>query len=323
MEEIVIRSLQGSASSEELERLVRWREADPENERSFLEIASLWAATNRGQRRAPRPEAPSSFEIIRAARLREAARRPSPEESPSGRWTRRIAAAIALMAAGFAGSLFPGPQPLLAGGHVSTSATEMATVTLGDGTLVRLGPSSRVRLPDEPETREVWLEGEAFFSVAAVEDRPFTVRTGSGVARSLETRFRVETKGGVMKVGVLEGKVAVSAGETESELVGGQVGRIAGGNVTVQRASGPEELRPQLGNFLAFRSTPLSAVLEEVSDHYGLPARVEDQELGGRTVTASFQDASFVEVMSVVCRITASRCAVTDSTASVVGSDVR
>jgi hypothetical protein len=35
--------------------------------------------------------------------------------------------------------------------------------------------------------------------------------------------------------------------------------------------------------------------------------------VGGRTVTASFQDASFQQLMSVVCRITAARCSIADS----------
>lgn len=325
MEEIVIRSLQGTALPAELERLERWRLADPENDRAYREILRLWDATLRGERRVARAEPPSSFEIIRAARQREAGmHRNEPRESAgSARWGRRIAASIALMAAGFAGSLFQGPKPLMAGNLVTTSAAEMATVTLGDGTVVRLGPSSQVRFPDEPERREVWLEGEAFFSVAALDERPFTVRTGTGTARGMETRFRITTTDSAMRVGVLEGRVAVTVGGAERELVGGEVGQVAAGNLTVRNAASVEELRPDLGNFLAFRSTPLSRVVREVSAHFGIPTEVLDQESGSRTVTASFQDASFVEVMSVVCRITASSCSITDSTAAVVGSAPR
>ena len=324
MEEIVIRSLQGVARPEELERLARWRAADPENERLYGEMARLWSATPRGKRQIVRGEAPSAFEIIRIARLSEDAREPARRANDAThRWGRRIAAAIALFAAGVAGSLIEGPKTLSAGGLVTTSADEMATVTLPDGTLVRLGPSSRFRLPEDPQEREVWLDGEAFFSVAAPEEEPFTVRTGSGAARAGETRFRVTTAGDGMQVGVLEGRVAMLAGRSERELVEGEVGRIAAGRLTVHRAGTVEELRPNLGNFLAFQSTPLRTVVDEVSSHFGLPTRVQDEELADRTVTASFQDASYAEVMSVVCRITASVCTITDSTAVVIGTEVR
>ena len=63
--------------------------------------------------------------------------------------------------------------------------------------------------------------------------------------------------------------------------------------------------------------------MDEVAGHFGLSAQVLDVEQGERTVTASFNDASFSEVMSVVCRVTASRCTITDSTAVVVGTGVR
>lgn len=325
MEEIVIRALQGFALPEELERLERWRGVSSENERTYQQIVRLWNATLRGDRRTTREGPRSSFEIIRMARQREPSthRRASPESGGMKRWVRRIAAAIVLLTAGFANLLLQVPKPLIAGGLVTTGAAEMATLTLGDGTIVRLGPSSRVRIPEEAERREVWLEGEAFFSVAAVEDRPFTVHGGNGTARAMGTRFRVETAGGAMRVGVLEGQVAISAGEVERELVGGQVGQVSAGNLTVRRAESVEELRPDLGNFLAFRSTPLRRVVQEVGAHFGVPAEVRDQEVGNRTVTASFQDASFIEVMSVVCRITASRCTISDSTASVLGTAAR
>jgi transmembrane sensor len=325
MEEIVIRTLQGIARPDELESLERWRAAEPENERTYRQLVRLWDATLRGARPAPRSEPPSSFEIIRTARIRESeARRSAAEERGGlGRWGRRVAAAIALVAAGLVGSLVEGPKPLMAGGLISTSAVEMATVTLPDGTVVRIGPSSQVRLPSEAAQREVWLEGEAFFSVAAPDDRPFVVHTGSGSARAMETRFQVRTADDGMRIGVLEGRVAVSAEAGEGEVMGGEVGEVAGGRLTVTTAEAAEDLRPKLGNFLAFRSTPLTTVLQEVSGHFELSAEVLDAELGTRTVTASFNDATFGEVMSVVCRITASRCTITDSTAVVVGAGVQ
>jgi hypothetical protein len=50
---------------------------------------------------------------------------------------------------------------------------------------------------------------------------------------------------------------------------------------------------------------------------------LESEEVAERTVTASFQDASFPELMSVVCRITAARCSIADSVAVVSDGRVR
>jgi ferric-dicitrate binding protein FerR (iron transport regulator) len=189
--------------------------------------------------------------------------------------------------------------------------------------VVRIGPESSLRFPQDSERREVWLDGEAFFSVAAVKDRPFVVHTRTGTATALSTRFRVEASGEELRVGVLQGKVALAMGGVEREVDGGEVGRVASGKLTVEAAASVAELRPNLGAFLAFRSTPLWMVADEVEDYYGVKVELESEEVAERTVTASFQDASFPELMSVVCRITAARCSIADSVAVVSDGRVR
>lgn len=319
MEELVIRLLQGAASEEEIGRVERWRAESEENEAHYRYLASLWSASRSSRSAAESTSAsrpPSSFEVIRRARDR---RRLLGASTGGVRDWRRLAvsaAAVVLLGVGFDLFTLQSPAPLF-GGVVSTSATEIATLTLGDGTVVRIGPKSSLRFPEESKRREVWLQGEAFFSVAAVEGKPFIVHTPSGRATALSTRFRVKALPKAMEVRVLQGRVAVKAGDAARELVSGEVGQVSAGKLTVDRAASLKELEPNLGAFLAFRSTPLWMLAEEVEDYYGVEVELESGEVGGRTVTASFQDASFQELMSVVCRITATRCSMTDSVAVV------
>jgi ferric-dicitrate binding protein FerR (iron transport regulator) len=311
MEELIIRVLRGEASPDETQRIEAWRIASPENEAYYRYLEALWSARRFAAPAGASGGAPSSFEIIRRARERKRAAGAASGGPHWRRWA-ASAAAVVLLVVGFSLSTFQSPAPLFAG-VVSTSATEVATLTLGDGTVVRIGPKSNLRFPQDSDRREVWLDGEAFFSVAAVKDRPFVVHTRTGTATALSTRFGVKTEGEKMRVGVLQGRVAVATGEVERQVVSGEIGQVASGKLTVERAASVEELRPNLGAFLAFRSTPLWMVADEVEDFYGVKVEVESGEVGGRTVTASFQDASFQELMSVVCRITAARCSIADS----------
>jgi ferric-dicitrate binding protein FerR (iron transport regulator) len=312
MEELIIQLLRGSASAEEIARIEQWRAEAPANEEYYRYLEALWGASRAEAAATTARGAPSSFEIIRKARGRRSGRAASTPPRHWQRWGASAAAAVVLAVGLSLFSTFDSPAPLFAG-VVSTSATEIATLTLGDGTVVRIGPKSNLRFPEESDRREVWLEGEAFFSVAAVKDRPFVVHTRTGTATALSTRFRVKTEGKAMKVGVLQGRVAVAAGDVEREVDSGEIGEVSSGKLTVERAESVEELRPHLGAFLAFRSTPLWMVADEVEDFYGVKVEVESGEVGGRTVTASFQDASFQQLMSVVCRITAARCSIADS----------
>jgi ferric-dicitrate binding protein FerR (iron transport regulator) len=64
--------------------------------------------------------------------------------------------------------------------EVITAAGEKASVLFQDGTMLRLGPESRITTSDAPDSRQVTLEGEAYFAVAKDPNRPFVIRTEAG-----------------------------------------------------------------------------------------------------------------------------------------------
>lgn len=82
-------------------------------------------------------------------------------------------------------------------------------VTLADGSAIRLNVDSRVSVRYFRDRREVSLEtGEAFFSVARDEKRPFEVAAGVVRVRVLGTQFNVRRHAESVDVSVREGRVA-------------------------------------------------------------------------------------------------------------------
>ena len=69
------------------------------------------------------------------------------------------------------------------------------TLTLADGTLVTLNSQTQIRFPFSfpGSTREVYIDGEAFFDVAKNAAKPFIVHTPKTNVRVLGTRFNVNT----------------------------------------------------------------------------------------------------------------------------------
>src|SRR5262249_8427857 len=112
------------------------------------------------------------------------------------------------------------------GADVVTGANELATVELRDGSVVRLAPSSRLRLSS---TRGVELSGRAFFAVARMPGRPFIVRTRFGAAQALSTRFEVATRTDDVKLLVVEGRVALSGPSTRVEVAAGETSAVGHG----------------------------------------------------------------------------------------------
>ncbi len=86
--------------------------------------------------------------------------------------------------------------------------------TLADGTVVHLNANSRFKYAKvfSGDTREVFLEGEAYFDVASNPEKPFIVRTTEIATRVLGTSFNVRAYRDEpdIKVSLLEGKVEIS-----------------------------------------------------------------------------------------------------------------
>lgn len=87
-------------------------------------------------------------------------------------------------------------------------------ITLSDGTMVILNAGSKLRyLPNfTSESRDVYLEGEAYFDVAKDSKRPFNVHSGDLVTTAIGTEFNVneyqdENEG--VSIALIEGKVEV------------------------------------------------------------------------------------------------------------------
>ena len=70
---------------------------------------------------------------------------------------------------------------------------QRVSITLSDGTIVALNPSSKLKVPNvfEGDERKVELLGEGFFKVAHNEKAPFTVKTENYNVQVLGTEFNV------------------------------------------------------------------------------------------------------------------------------------
>ncbi|HZX75026.1 MAG TPA: FecR domain-containing protein [Cyclobacteriaceae bacterium] len=100
---------------------------------------------------------------------------------------------------------------------------QMSVTTLADGTKVWLKADSKLTYANDfvnHETREVFLDGEAFFEVAHDASKPFIVHTSEINIKVLGTSFNVKSYSNEKKIEttLLEGKVRINrAGETGDE----------------------------------------------------------------------------------------------------------
>lgn len=91
-------------------------------------------------------------------------------------------------------------------------------LTLPDGTRMWINGGSRVVYPVEfkGKTREIYLDGEAYFDVARNEDSPFLVRTDAVNVKVLGTKFNISSYSSdyETRVVLVSGSVSVKAGDS-------------------------------------------------------------------------------------------------------------
>ncbi|GEP97785.1 FecR family protein [Chitinophaga cymbidii] len=97
-------------------------------------------------------------------------------------------------------------------------------VELADGTIVWLNSTTRLRFPfNFAETREVYVEGEAYFKIAPDAAKPFIVHSGNSSIQVLGTEFNLNSyNAGTLITSLVQGKVAVTVRNERVELKAGE-----------------------------------------------------------------------------------------------------
>lgn len=320
IDELIIAFLTSEATDREERELLKWRRASPENEFYYREFVRTWELAAGGDAPlAPGPP-PTVEEVVRAATapVGSAAWAPGTHRETDWRsWFLRGSVAAALVLFGFALSRFApggGSSPRGFGANeIVTGMSETATVTLRDGTVVRLAPRSRLRLVDRVEAREVALEGRAYFAVAREELRPFRILTAAGTVETRGTRFDLQTDAEDLQLIMIEGRVAVTAGGREVEVAAGELTRVLSGTlVPAERVPDAMAMVDWTGRFLAFQATPLRQAALEIARAYRVRIEVTDSALAERTVTTWFADRSLEEVLRIVCGVVVAECSQRD-----------
>lgn len=300
MEHLIVKWLQGRTNSEEDRHLRGWREESAENERAFTATVRLWELTEHARPADPVRRIPR----IRARRQQVA-------------WRAVAAAALVLLGLGIVHLWWTrAPLRVL---EFATGPAEMVTATLSDGSLVRLGPNSRLRFVPSRDRRTVSVDGQAFFAVSEDARRPFVVNTRIGAATVLGTRFDVRVDADKLRLIVVEGTVRVAASDVAVEVQDGEMGSVRqGGTPTVIPVDDVYSYLSWMDGTVVFQSTPLEEAIEEIERRFDRPIELADTTLGYRQVTAWFTNRPFEEIVNTLCRVVEATCTV-DSTHATIG----
>ncbi|MCE7055218.1 FecR domain-containing protein [Algoriphagus sp. AGSA1] len=190
----------------------------------------------------------------------------------------------------------------------STVEGQKATITLADGTTVRLNSSSSVSYPVEfsDSTRKIMLSGEAFFEVTSDKSRPFIISSGQLETKVLGTSFNIRSFPDEKRqeVAVKSGTVQVAFPVQLSDPVNLQVGDVviydnASSTMELEKVD-PESIALWTQGYIYFENETLGQVLKSLSRWYGVEFSVEDPRILNCRVTLKQRDETLKNILEIL-----------------------
>jgi transmembrane sensor len=173
-------------------------------------------------------------------------------------------------------------------------------VILPDGSKVTLNKGSHITYRDDfsVKSRDVILNGAAFFNVVSGTDMPFRVYSGESMVEVTGTRFSVYEEEGKIQVSVLSGKVFLCAAENQQNriaITANQSGYLMSNNeLKIEKRIPVNTLSWKTGD-LIFDQTPIDTALMDIARHFKRDLSIDVTV--GEKITAEFYNQPLDEIL--------------------------
>ena len=188
---------------------------------------------------------------------------------------------------------------------------ETKTILLEDGSIVVLKPASTIWYPPHFENakREIALSGEAFFQIAKDPNRPLSVYTDRLTTKVLGTSFTIKAfKDDLSEVvEVRTGKVAVfenKSNNIQAYITPNQKITFVKNEKLLLKAlvESPVLVENAKVEDFTFNGTPLESVIEKISKAYNIEIIMENKNVKGCPITASFNEQTLYSKIDLICK---------------------
>ena len=305
--DLIARVLSGEATAEEAAALRRQCAADVHAEKAFKASEQVW---NSGPLQFPPYNVDAAWQQVAAAiATSENSRLPVRRTRAFPTWVRWAAAATVIGLGTTFALLWKG------NGSVNGTSTElvatapMQVVTLADGSQVTLKKGARLAFDPNfgtGDTREVTLEGVAFFNITKDAAHPFVVKGENFSVRVLGTSFEIDENAN--RVVVETGRVEVAAATGKMVLTAGESAQLEEGSLQKTIAD-PNSIYWKTGT-LTFNGKTFLEVIEEISRILDVPVQFDASVSAAdraQSVDFTSQSSDIEPLLTDLCRITGSR----------------
>jgi hypothetical protein len=317
--EIISKDINGESSDEEKIRLKRWIDESEENKNIYLSFLYFFNEENEASESEKTEVWNKVFSEIDHQANDDSKKNAPYNKVWNSTWIKFAASVTIFIFLGtFAyfllGDIYFGEKSELSVTNkniewqiMSVPAGKKMSFTLPDGSTIKLNGASSLRFKkyfQSSDLREVYLEGEAFFSVAKNPKKPFIVHTSYSDIKVLGTSFNVNAfaENKEIEVAVETGKVLVNKksdmGISDSlTLVRGEVAYLKPHAPSIEKGNFNPDSPSWKNGVLVFENASFNEITMSLKRWYGVEFKVnkEVNERGG--YNARFKNQNLVNVL--------------------------
>ena len=201
------------------------------------------------------------------------------------------------------------PTPLASLEKKQNSKGIKSTIQLADGSKVWLNADSKIQYPPrfDGNTREIYLDGEAFFEVAKNLKKPFIIHLANGTVRVLGTSFNIRAYDNekVVETSVATGKVAFIPKYKNEDKKQDTVFLTSNNKVSYTYTIEKIKVTPTIAKDdkawtegrMIFKAMSLLDIATELERNFGKKVVFTDDTAKQYILTGSFQNNTLEEIM--------------------------
>jgi len=190
---------------------------------------------------------------------------------------------------------------------ISSTDDRITNVRLPDGSLVYLNTDTKIDFAKKfnSKTREISLDGEAYFEIAPDKNKPFLIFANNACIKIVGTSFNVDARGPDQQVEVYVSTGIVELSEAKNRdngiiLNAGYLGTLNRNELKTIKAENENSIAWKTRN-MNFNDTRLSEVVEVLNDVYKVSILFREPDMDTTRITGVYQDDPLDEVLNIIC----------------------
>ncbi len=301
---LIAKYFEGQCTDYEVGLIEEWKVQSAENLKTFNRLKKIWDETGNLRPQSEVQETEAAWQKIKTKI--NTAPKAAPKWKTLSYIVPRAAAAVIVFTAMILFYLVPNSPNDVAVKmiEISTPKGERRQLALADGSTVWLNAESTIKYPEkfDGDTREIYLEGEAYFDVAKNPAKPFKVHTDDFTTQVLGTSFNVLAYAdqATITVSLDEGKVALSYGENSVNLEPGTKGRFDKKSHSIDKSAISNKHNLWHSNILDFDNITLAQAAQSLERWFGKKIVIENTTLKGCRITASFNNPTIDDALEII-----------------------